>query len=186
MWNIDIKNSTTSQLKNTACTVTAVRVTTVSDNRLQWQLTSSKSSYFQTEIMRWNFYNNFLPTIVFQFPLFSNLYYFLCSLFHSRNLGLQSSKMLNPEAYLLGTTLPLCQQISGLSNGQQKLCMLYTDHMMHVGRGARRGIVECKFQFNERKWNCSTVEDSTVFGPILSIRKCPIAKLLTWSDICLS
>jgi len=85
------------------------------------------------------------------------------------NLGLQSSKMLNPEAYLLGTTLPLCQQISGLSNGQQKLCMLYTDHMMHVGRGARRGIAECKFQFNERKWNCSTVEDSTVFGPILSI-----------------
>lgn len=85
------------------------------------------------------------------------------------NLGLQSSKVLNPEAYLLGTTLPLCQQISGLSNGQQKLCMLYTDHMMHVGRGARRGIAECKFQFNERKWNCSTVEDSTVFGPILSI-----------------
>ena len=80
--------------------------------------------------------------------------------------------MLNPEAYLLGTTLPLCQQISGLSNGQQKLCMLYTDHMMHVGRGARRGIAECKFQFNGRKWNCSTVEDSTVFGPILSIRKC--------------
>ena len=101
-----------------------------------------------------------------------------------RNLGLQSSKVLNPEAYLLGTTLPLCQQISGLSNGQQKLCMLYTDHMMHVGRGARRGIAECKFQFNERKWNCSTVEDSTVFGPILSIRKCMcwgrVMAIVTW------
>ena len=99
-------------------------------------------------------------------------YFLYKQTFICRNLGLQSSKMLNPEAYLLGTTLPLCQQISGLSNGQQKLCMLYTDHMMHVGRGARRGIAECKFQFNERKWNCSTVEDSTVFGPILSIRKC--------------
>ncbi len=79
--------------------------------------------------------------------------------------------MWNADAYLLGTTLPLCQQIGGLSGGQQKLCMLYTDHMMHVGRGARRGIAECQFQFRNRKWNCSTVEDSTVFGPIISIRK---------------
>merc|ERR1712020_117138 len=65
----------------------------------------------------------------------------------------------------------LCQQITGLSSGQKKLCMLYTDHMMHVGRGARNGITECQFQFRNHKWNCSTVEDSTVFGPILSIRK---------------
>merc|ERR1712165_176841 len=63
----------------------------------------------------------------------------------------------------------LCQQITGLSSGQKKLCMLYTDHMMHVGRGARNGITECQFQFRNHKWNCSTVDDSTVFGPILSI-----------------
>ena len=66
--------------------------------------------------------------------------------------------------------------------------MLYTDHMMHVGRGARRGISECQFQFKNQKWNCSTVEDSTVFGPILSIRKRFFLKKkkgrLTWrSDI---
>merc|ERR1719373_1037650 len=104
------------------------------------------------------------------------------------NLGLQSSKMFNSEAYLLGTTLPLCQQISGLSNGQQKLCMLYTDHMMHVGRGARRGIAECKFQFSERKWNCSTVEDSTVFGPILSIasKEAAFAKAIASAGVVLS
>ena len=88
-----------------------------------------------------------------------------------RSLGFQGSKSLQPEAFLLGTTMPLCQQITGLSNGQQKLCMLYTDHMMHVGRGARQGISECQFQFKDKKWNCSTVDDSTVFGPILSIRK---------------
>ena len=37
--------------------------------------------------------------------------------------------------------------------------------------GAVKAIDECQFQFRNDKWNCSTVEDSTVFGPILSIRK---------------
>ncbi len=86
-----------------------------------------------------------------------------------RSLGMQSPKSSGNEALLLGATMPLCQQITGLSTGQKKLCTLYTDHMMHVGRGARRGISECQHQFRNRKWNCSTVDDTTVFGPILSI-----------------
>ena len=82
----------------------------------------------------------------------------------------------NPDLFLLGSvgsqkSASLCQQIRGLSNGQKKLCMLYTDHMMHVGRGASTGIGECQYQFQHHRWNCSTVDDSTVFGPILSIRK---------------
>lgn len=85
------------------------------------------------------------------------------------SLGISGANYLNTEALLLGTTLPICQQITGLSRGQQKLCMLYTDHMMHVGRGARQGIAECQYQFQHQRWNCSTVDDSTVFGPILSI-----------------
>lgn len=84
---------------------------------------------------------------------------------------MQSSQMLPTETLLLGTTMPLCKQITGLSAGQQKLCMLYTDHMMHVGKGARKGISECQYQFRYRKWNCSTVDDTTVFGPILKTRK---------------
>lgn len=82
---------------------------------------------------------------------------------------MQGSKSFPNEALLLGATMPLCQQITGLTVGQKKLCMLYTDHMMHVGRGARRGIAECQHQFKYKKWNCSTVDDSTVFGPILTI-----------------
>ena len=49
--------------------------------------------------------------------------------------------------------------------------MLYTDHMVHVGRGARNGIGECQFQFRDHRWNCTTVKDTTVFGPVLSIRE---------------
>ena len=64
---------------------------------------------------------------------------------------------------------PLCTQIPGLSPGQAKLCQLYQDHMSSVGRGARAGIAECQWQFRYRRWNCSTVEDSTVFGPVLQI-----------------
>ena len=66
---------------------------------------------------------------------------------------------------------PLCTQIPGLSPGQAKLCQLYQDHMSSVGRGARAGIAECQWQFRYRRWNCSTVEDSTVFGPVLQIGK---------------
>lgn len=84
------------------------------------------------------------------------------------------SALQHPDLFMLGSkdrnsAAGLCNQITGLSSGQKKLCMLYTDHMMHVGRGARNGITECQFQFRHHKWNCSTVEDSTVFGPILSI-----------------
>lgn len=88
-------------------------------------------------------------------------------------IGMQGYSVVNhPEQYLLsnvGTTTPLCNRIKGLSAGQEKLCMLYTDHMVHVGRGARSGIGECQFQFRHRRWNCSTVDDTTVFGPVLSI-----------------
>ncbi|XP_076334211.1 protein Wnt-5b-like [Tachypleus tridentatus] len=85
------------------------------------------------------------------------------------NLGLQGIDILrNPQAYLLGTR-PLCTQLAGLSRGQTKLCYLYGDHIPHVGRGAQLGIAECQWQFRYRRWNCSTVDDSSVFGPVLNI-----------------
>ncbi|CAL4066682.1 unnamed protein product [Meganyctiphanes norvegica] len=85
------------------------------------------------------------------------------------NLGLQGFEVWrNPQIYLIGAQ-PLCTQIQGLSPGQTKLCQLYQDHMGTVGRGARTGIHECQWQFRHRRWNCSTVDDSTVFGPVLKI-----------------
>ncbi|XP_058804725.1 protein Wnt-5b-like [Phymastichus coffea] len=61
----------------------------------------------------------------------------------------------------------LCAALHGLSRGQLKLCQLSHDHMPSVARGARLGIHECQHQFRQRRWNCSTVDDESVFGPVL-------------------
>lgn len=60
-----------------------------------------------------------------------------------------------------------CSKLLGLSKGQQQLCQLYKDHIPHIGRGAREGIAECQHQFRNRRWNCTTFDDDSVFGPIL-------------------
>lgn len=66
----------------------------------------------------------------------------------------------------------MCAQLRGLSLGQQKLCNMHYDHMPSIGTGAQLGIRECQYQFRFRRWNCSTIQgDSSVFGPVLQIRK---------------
>ena len=74
----------------------------------------------------------------------------------------------NPQLYIIGAQ-PICQQVRGLSPGQTKLCQLYQDHMPSVSRGAEMGIHECQWQFVGRRWNCSTVDEPSVFGPVLEI-----------------
>ena len=54
--------------------------------------------------------------------------------------------------------------LPGLSAGQLKLCQLYADHMSAVSKGARIGMVECQWQFRYQQWNCSIVNNQTVFG----------------------
>ncbi|KAJ3612522.1 hypothetical protein NHX12_020797 [Muraenolepis orangiensis] len=73
-----------------------------------------------------------------------------------------------PEMYIIGAQ-PLCSQLSGLSQGQRKLCQLYQDHMTYIGDGAKTGIKECQYQFRQRRWNCSTVDNTSVFGRVLQI-----------------
>lgn len=53
--------------------------------------------------------------------------------------------------------------------GQRKLCQLYQDHIAYIGEGARMGIKECQYQFRQRRWNCSTVDNSSVFGRVMQI-----------------
>ncbi|GLD58747.1 protein Wnt-5a-like protein, partial [Lates japonicus] len=82
--------------------------------------------------------------------------------------SLAMNPLLIPEAYIIGAQ-PLCSQLVGLSQGQKKLCQLYQDHMQYIGEGAKTGIRECQYQFRHRRWNCSTVDNSSVFGRIMQI-----------------
>lgn len=75
-----------------------------------------------------------------------------------------------PEVYIIGAQ-PLCSQLTGLSQGQKKLCQLYQDHMVYIGEGAKTGIKECQYQFRQRRWNCSTVDNTSVFGRVMHIGK---------------
>lgn len=74
------------------------------------------------------------------------------------------------EVYIIGAQ-PLCSQLAGLSQGQKKLCHLYQDHMQYIGEGAKTGIKECQYQFRHRRWNCSTVDNTSVFGRVMQIGK---------------
>ncbi|KAI0982654.1 hypothetical protein GJ496_000640, partial [Pomphorhynchus laevis] len=58
----------------------------------------------------------------------------------------------------------MCNSFAGLSNGQRQFCMLHPDHIRVIGIGARNGIRECQRQFKDRRWNCSTLDNTTVFG----------------------
>ncbi|MFT7800882.1 protein Wnt-5a [Arapaima gigas] len=82
--------------------------------------------------------------------------------------SLAMNPLLIPEAYIIGAQ-PLCSQLAGLSQGQKKLCQLYQDHMQYIGEGAKTGIKECQYQFRNRRWNCSTVDNSSVFGRVMQI-----------------
>jgi len=76
-----------------------------------------------------------------------------------------------PDVLVLGGAGPICVQLEGLSTGQRRMCQLYPDHMVTVARGVRVGIAECQYQLYNRRWNCTTTNDSSVFGQILTAGK---------------
>uniref|UniRef100_A0A5F9D4V8 Protein Wnt n=2 Tax=Oryctolagus cuniculus TaxID=9986 RepID=A0A5F9D4V8_RABIT len=82
--------------------------------------------------------------------------------------SLAMSPVQRPEMFIIGAQ-PVCSQLPGLSPGQRKLCQLYQEHMAYIGEGAKMGIKECQYQFRQRRWNCSTVDNSSVFGRVMQI-----------------
>lgn len=69
----------------------------------------------------------------------------------------------------------VCDDINGLSRNQNSLCKKYHSHMQFVSQGAHNGINECQHQFSDHRWNCSTVNDTSVFGNVLGIGSKEIA-----------
>lgn len=63
-----------------------------------------------------------------------------------------------------------CSEIDVLEPHQRELCFKSKNVLDVVGRGASMGIEECKHQFTERRWNCSTFNTTNVFGKVLNLK----------------
>lgn len=55
---------------------------------------------------------------------------------------------------------PKCGEVSGLSAGQAKLCLLYEEHLPSIRYGVQAGLAECRSQFLHRRWNCSMAAEN--------------------------
>ena len=58
--------------------------------------------------------------------------------------------------------------VAGLVKRQQVICRRNVEVMASVMEGARMAIKECKHQFQNRRWNCSTVDEISMFGNVLN------------------
>ena len=61
-----------------------------------------------------------------------------------------------------------CTQMTGLVKRQQVICKRNLEVMGAVMEGARLAISECQHQFQNRRWNCSTINHISMFGDVLN------------------
>ncbi|XP_076444216.1 protein Wnt-4-like [Babylonia areolata] len=66
--------------------------------------------------------------------------------------------------------LVACSDLPYLGQRQRELCALDKALIHVIGEGASMGIHECQRQFRDRRWNCSTFNEPSVFGSILNIQ----------------
>lgn len=66
-----------------------------------------------------------------------------------------------------GPEVTNCANMNFLSEVQRKLCGQERRLPRVISDGASLGIGECKHQFGNRRWNCSTYNSTDVFGGIL-------------------
>lgn len=65
----------------------------------------------------------------------------------------------------------ICSKIPGLTPAQQRMCQERPDLIVAVGDGARMGIAECQKQFRLKRWNCTAIGSSYVFGHVVVVGK---------------
>ncbi|KAK3699930.1 hypothetical protein QZH41_016587, partial [Actinostola sp. cb2023] len=71
------------------------------------------------------------------------------------------------QVYALGAKV-MCNSITGLVSFQRQLCRENPDVMVSIGKGAKLGIEECQYQFEDQRWNCSTIDrDASLFGKVM-------------------
>ena len=69
----------------------------------------------------------------------------------------------------LGASL-ICSKIPGLAPKQRMLCQSHPDAMIAVGEGVKVGFNECRYQFRNNRWNCSSSwMNDALFGRMHSI-----------------
>ncbi|XP_054706674.1 protein Wnt-4-like [Uloborus diversus] len=62
-----------------------------------------------------------------------------------------------------------CDNLPGLTKRQVKICKKNLEVMDSVRLGAEAALKECQWQFRGRRWNCSTISNSTkIFGKALA------------------
>ena len=88
---------------------------------------------------------------------------------HCRYLGLSSSAY---QTTLQNPTINYrskCTKIAVFEAQQRHLCLRSKNVLDIVSQGAAMGIEECKHQFYDRRWNCTTFNNTSVFGNVLNI-----------------
>ncbi|CAG5127335.1 unnamed protein product, partial [Candidula unifasciata] len=63
-----------------------------------------------------------------------------------------------------------CSKLGFLQPHQREICNHDLRLLDVISRGASMGIEECQFQFQDRRWNCTTYNNTSVFGPVLQIK----------------
>ncbi|GFO37625.1 protein wnt [Plakobranchus ocellatus] len=54
----------------------------------------------------------------------------------------------------------ICRKTRRLAGRQRKICRREPEIVAQVAQGARLALIECQWQFQSRKWNCSTAKRS--------------------------
>ena len=59
----------------------------------------------------------------------------------------------------------ICNKIPGLAPKQRNICGTRPDAIVAIGEGAKLGMAECRYQFQNFRWNCTlTDSDVSMFG----------------------
>ena len=84
--------------------------------------------------------------------------------FSFRSLGSLSTSL----AAHGGKSPDICTQMTGLERRQKRVCRQHLTMMAGVMKAANMSITECQFQFKDRRWNCSMIDQHSIFGSVIN------------------